>query len=395
MRARSPSRALWAAGLFALLAVAGAHAEDFDPAKVPWDQIEAWASGKSPDNPWKPGAKPSPPKPPPAEPKKPDPAPPEPAKPEPKPDPKPDPAVKNPTRHAEPPQIAMVRQKAMAYLEDEIRDAMRFKDYNRMYNAHFRHDQFDLALQDLIQVASDPKRWPNENNGTTVCGGFWQCALLAKARPNPASVDKAFQQWEQRHNTKDQNIQNYVNAMKDYYTNAQKYLSQVADLEAKGDSDPNAFWQVIDRFQNDRPHGNLRYVAVLYRMRDWYPEHEQVANGEVEWRIFDRLHHHLCVFDMAAEEARILIEKYPKHWSVSGGEAYWKLGESLHWHANSLPKNAKAFEIYEEARRAYMAYQQKFPGKNYSTPKPQGDPNAGKSDVGMRIEDLNRILPRR
>lgn len=394
---------VWARALLAALAIAAAcatprmlQAEEFDPAKVPWDQIEAWAAGKSDQNPFKPGAaaQPQPPQP------QPQPAktqqPPDQPKKEPDPPPKSDWTPRPGARRPEPPSVQQFKQKAAVQLDDDVKDANRKKDLRQLYDLYFRHDQYDMAMQALVQIAQDPKRFPGEHSGPWLSERYWQTGILTRPRAPQPALDKMFQDWDQKipHNDKDQGWVNWYNASKEYFNNSAKVLNQIQDLDQKGDVDPSALWQLCETYQQGRPASTFRYIIELYKLRDWYGDSfVQAQNGEVQWRLFDHLYSWLHMHELASEEAKYLIEHYPQHWSVKNGDAYWGRAEALLNMGYALPRGVKAYELWEEARKIYLFIQNRFPQLQYVKDiKKPPDPNANKSEIQLRIEDLNNRL---
>lgn len=373
-----------------------AAAEEFDPAKVPWDQIEAWAAGKSEQNPFKPGAAAAPgpqPQPPPAKTQS---LPEQPKKTDPEPPPKSDWTPRPGARRPEPSSVLQFKQKAAIQLDDDVKDANRKKDLRQLYELYFRHDQYEMAMQVLVQIAQDPKRFPGEHSGPWLSEKYWQTGLLTRPRAPQATLDRMFQDWDQKipHNDKDQGWVNWYNTTKEYFTNSAKVVAHMQDLDVKGDVDAQALWQVCESYQQGRPPSTHRYIIQLYKLRDWFGDSfNQAQNGEVQWRLFDHLYNWLRMHELAAEEAKVLIERYPQHWSVKNGDAFWGRAEALNNLGYSLPRGVKAYEIWEEARKIYLFIQNRFPQLQYVKDiKKPPDPNANKSEIQLRIEDLNNRL---
>jgi len=385
---------MWAGAALLTLLAGSAAAEEFDPAKIPWEQIEAWAQEKSDANPFRLGAQPPPnqPAPPPKEPKKPEPEPPKKLEPDApvRPEYTPRPGVRRP----DPLQVQTLRQKALAEMEDDVKEALRRKDMRRAFDNYFRNDQYDNAMQVLMQVAQDPKKYADEHNGPWLYENFWQTGVLTRNRMPQPHLDKAFQDWESRieKRDKDPNWMNWFNGQKDYFTNSAKYLAQVQELEIKGDTDPESLWQACERLNQNRPPSNMRCVVNLIKLREWFPDYGRVMSGEVQWRMVERIYHGLRVWEIAADEAKAMIERHPKNGNVTGGEAFWRRAESLYNQGNSMPRGVKAYELWEEARRIYQNMPRAFP-QHYSVKDPrQQQHGPPKTDVTIRLEDLNNKL---
>lgn len=369
----SASRSGWlrAVCAVALCAASGAAAGEAPP-PVSWDDVEAWALGKS-----GPEAKSEKPAPKPAEgqPQK-APGPPKEAPPE-------DPARKEPppeavalwkrpsptSRRPDPKAWQELQPKLPPLLLERPKDLRRNGEFDRLYELYFNLERYDLALQAIAEQIGDPKVAANEDRVNRISGQFWRAAILHPTPIPQAHIDGAYQKWRSglRPPPDAKEFNEYVKEQEDMYKLGRKLIDELKAQEFQGDERPEPLWELIRRFEDERPANPLGIVRAGYKLREWFPEFEKVKKGEVQQRITSRLHWPLQVQDAAAEEGLLMLQQYPEHSWVKNGDATWTRAEDLRDYGYSLQSYNKAIPYWQQAVAHYQEFKKHYP--NHSNNK--------------------------
>jgi len=333
---------------------------------------------------------------------------PEPPKADPKVDPKP-PEVK-----PEPPKPAWVpsRPGERRPLPDSLRDKERHliqdardslenakAEINRTKNWEFgvgmawEAEQYDLAMQYLSFIPQERKYKDNHDHGpdsTWFFECYWSLGLLAQNKPSPELIKGAYLKWEEKAQAGAPDG-NWLKSRQVFYKEFAKIEQEIKDLDIKGDGDPNALWMIVDKYYwPGLPSANVHCTMALYKLREWYPNFAMVESGEVQWRICDRLHHHLRNYDDAMKEMKLVMERWPKFGQVQGGEASWLYALELIW--TGKDPRAPHKDLVIQGITVLENFQKNYGKHGANQPKPGGDPNQGKTDAGMTLDDAKNWL---
>lgn len=324
MSARSRNSLAILIGLSCL--AASLAAAEQTPPRVPWTDIEAWAtSGPArTETPPEPGEKPA------TTPDTPAATTTPPAEPE---------AVTPPARTGD-------RRTPQAWLDRyaQIFAAMRTRlkataasQYKQLFEVHFLMEQYDKALSFLSNMLKDTRKWPEEDSTGWIAGRLWETALLQGGNLNVEAVKKYYDEWvlKERSRLKVQASVLSSSALKAqelhfeghqaFFQNTQNIAELIKQKEQEGETTPSALWEMCDRFNHEHPDVPVVYLRFLYKLREWYPNFPSVKSGLVQQRISQTLAgSRLRLFKEAAEEMENLLQKWPQaNYSTNGyGEYY-------------------------------------------------------------------------
>ena len=388
------------------------------PAEVPWEQIEAWAGGGAmPDTAKNEAPKKPDPKPDPKTAEKLAPAPATPATPvppvapaTPAPPPPPPEVVKptwtpaHPGEHRpEPPQIAEIRMQYIRHAEPIADRAEKNKDLERAFNIYYRMERYNNALQELVSIKQDPKRFPGKELWAK--DKWFETGCIMTPPMGRGDLEPLFNDWKERKQAKMKADEARPDFNKDWktqdladlaerekmYTEKPSLSESLIKREQQAEGDAAMLWDLANRYHSGRPYEPLREVSTLIKMREWNPTHEQVKNGEAEWRLVNLLSNDLELHKESAEEALSMIEKFPKNNSVTWGDALWTAAENRRMQAEENRTKKEQIEIWKDAKRMYEDFKQKHPQNNHNKPN-TGPGQDQKSDCQHHIEELGNRL---
>jgi hypothetical protein len=393
--------------------------------EVSWDAIEAWASGTAELPPAvvaTPAPAPAPaPAPGPASGPPPGPAP---AKTETanKPEPKPPesktpelppidmrPGVGPKSTRQEPRQIAALREKFLRVNSKIAEIAENKRDYDTAWRWNYRCERYTQAMQNLYMMTKDKHSSRFVQDGTLAdrilmthymfpqisrqdvdkALGDWKAAAIAAIKEREAA-DPKFKDREKADLDQVTRHENFhLDAIKvlDAGSNLTDYLHK---FEVAGETDPRYLVDVGLRYAENTPAGPLHLLSVLYKMKEWYPEHEAVKNGEVQWRLIRVLSEELWLYKEAADEAAYMIETYPKNGQVQAGEVLWTEAENRHRQGDAEYLKKDQMPIWYEARNLFRQFKEKYPRHQRNQP----GPNNSKPACQGEIETLDGKIPR-
>lgn len=409
-------------GLAIIVPATGNCAEELDPAKIPLNLLNSWASGKME---WQEMAdratgkiKPEPKK---TEPKKtqtPEKSDPKQAK---KPEKKPSWTPRPGQRRREPKVCNTMRGLfGMAYSFDFPKVQ---GDEPKAYDFYRRFDRYDQAYVTAVSLYSHPKhdRYRKHQRYGDLERKVWEAAMLTKSSVSFSKIEPIVTEYSKKLATyhriraaQDENwaighykkSEDYRKKRVEYYkTDAKNLKTILKDLEKKGDGDAESLWQLCLRYGDGRPFSPVAYTIMLYRLRDWHPDHPQVKSGEVQWRIVSNLdrwtdaarrastcpkhkHNHWRTFyEIVGNEAETLIKKWPKNYHTTYGNALWYLAEA---------RRKQGYETtYSQSKAVWKTALEKT--KEFQRTKPKHSrnhkhPQTNLSDAMRRVGELNRMI---
>jgi hypothetical protein len=380
------------------------------PPEIPWDTIEAWAGGNAiPEGPKvadagkksdakapeKATAAPGPAA------GKPDPATP-PAPVTPPQEVKPAWIAPKPGEHrAEPSQCAEIRTLFLRHAELLADRAEKSREYERAFTWYYRMERYSNAFNELVNMRQDPKHfaskdyWIKEKWFETGCVmpqspvshqdletlfNEWKTAKLARMKEAESKPD---------YNKDSKNWENWDISMREkMYTEKPTLMEFLLKREQSGEADPAILWELCTRYGSEHPAHPLRYMTVLYKLREWFPDYEKVKSGEVQWRIVTVLADQLDLHKEWADEAHAIQEKYPKYSAVTGGDALWYEAAGRKEQAEENRPKKEQIEIWRESKRLFVDFQQKFPASSHNHPAV----GEKKSEAQQKIEDISSHL---
>jgi hypothetical protein len=358
----------------ALASFCGFGAEP-EPPQVPWDQIEAWVAGtpKAEVEEAKAAAAPT-----------------EPAAP-----------AWTPSQRGErrpEPQAYKVFLGRIGEAMGERLAATLASQSRRRFEIFHLMERYEDALRELALVLRDPKRFQREHWEGWAHQQLWETLLLTPSLTRPELVAQHFEEWKDRRQKwfqgREQDLdwvtyykkhdQAVFDERQDYYLKNQNIAEIIRDLDPKGDTSPEALWDLCRRYHAGRPRAPLSCLRTLCKLREWFPDYPQSADGEVQMRIVRLLRYPFAVYREAALEAERLMEFWPRSRHTTGGEALFcasenwlSLGDALKPEQMKSPAELRALqdarEAWEKSRAACLRLQKEYP-KHHSNDKPR-DPD--------------------
>jgi hypothetical protein len=297
-------------------------------------------------------------------------------------------------RRPEPPQINEARQAFMAKGAYNADRAEKSRENDRAFTIYERLQRYQQAAGQLVAMKNDPKRYANRD--TWIKEKWIEIGLLLSPPPRQ-ELEGPFKEWKEARLAGNSQIQDKGAKDRDLYDinqreemfNAKPTLQEfLTKREAAGDGDPAALWDLSIRLSGDHPHDPLRHISVLYKLREWYPDFEQVKSGEVQWRLTGDLAWRLELNKEGADEAHFFCETWPKHNAVVSGDALWTECEYRRFQGNELDSKSKsqAIDVWRVARDKYKEFQAKYPGNGHNHANRPGNP---KSECQEHLEELN------
>jgi hypothetical protein len=399
---RRPSSLLLGAWAFVLsLAPLAAPAQEVDPSKIPWEQIEAWAAAPEAPAVTKDPPKDAPkdvakdhPKEPPDSAKDPKDVAKDPPKDAPKDiakDPVPAWTPRPGTRRPEPAAYQEMLVQIGRVLTERLKDTPN-SQYARQVEIYVMLEQYDKALERLDKMLNEPKRWQPEARSGWISGKLWECALLARVRPPAAWINQQFEDWKVKEPVRidayvadggygrayrDRLMKTFQDKQEFYAKDGEKIAEKLRELELKGDADPAALLEIKDRCLAKHPDAPLTGLRALCKLREWYPELPAVKSGALHMALVHQLAAPFLMYREASKEAEALIEKSPACAEVASGGPVYYAGEYAFLHADRLfapylgesfspkdrtrPVYAEAKEYWERARLYFLRLRKEYP----------------------------------
>lgn len=309
-----------------------------------------------------------------------------------------EPARKGDRRPAPEDFTAFMKHLYPAALQDQ---AARARPRSREYIEVLRRfDQYAKGAQELFSLMSNQKNFERMNRDGEMERWFWEMLLLSTETPKWNLVDGYAELW---HKHRVEYIENsaknedYVKHHFDrdtkehnkYYEYFQKesrtQYKTLADLEERGDTDPEALWELCERYADRRPFSPLGYLRTLMKLRTWYPDFKQVRSGEVQNRIARVLYDGgLEMYKESADEAEFLVENFPDYDQVKRGDSQFLEAEARYKQGDWEANQGKKVDIWRVAQDKYRAFQKAFP-KHWANSTDERRP------VSHVNEKLNRI----
>jgi hypothetical protein len=388
---------------------AGALAGEARP-DVSWDQIEDWAMGDAVSIAL--GPKTEPAKPDPkvlASPAKPEPPKPEPAKPEPPQEAKAViPPPKSTSRRAEPREIAEIKGKFLQRATPRLIKSDADRAYDQSFDIAYKMENYGKAMETLKIIAADKRLQMKENyfrdTDVWVAGKICETGLIS-GQMQTASLEACIKIWKDKAQKAVEDMKQNGNARNDiprdaaqiqkreeFYRNFSALQEENKRLELAGEDNPKYLadlaWKLYDQGLPAHP---MRYLAQLYKMREWYPDFEYVKSGEVQVRIAKMLGNELWLSAEAAQEGIVAQEKFQQHGAVVSGDICWLIADNWQKMANEQKTNRDAMEYFTKAKTYYELFQKKY-GSNSGN---RGNGPENKSDCQRRLEEVNKAIAAR
>ncbi len=303
----------------------------------------------------------------------------------------------------EPPLIAEYRLQYVRRAESIADRAEKSKDLERAFNIYYRMQRYPTALQELIAMKQDPKRFPGKE--TWVKDKYFETGCIMTPPMGRVELEALFTEWKERKLAKMKADEARPDFNKDWKTwdqwdtvEREKMLTEKPTLaeflikrEQQAEGDANMMWELSHRYHGLHPYDPLHEISTLIKMREWNPTHEQVKSGEAQWRLVNLLSNDLELHKESADEALTMIDKYPKNSNVTWGDALWIAAENRRLQAEENRPRKEQIELWKDAKRLYEDFKQNFPQNNHNKPSTGPGPDH-KSDCQHHIEELQGHL---
>lgn len=267
-----------------------------------------------------------------------------------------------------------------------------------------RFDQFTKGTQELFSLMSNQKNFERMNRDGEMERWFWEMLLLSTENPKWNMVDGAAEAWHKHrveyieNNAKNEDyVKHHLDRddkeHKKYYEYFQKesrtQYKTLADLETRGDTEPEALWELCERYADRRPFSPLGYLRTLMKLRAWYPDVKQVRSGEVQNRIARVLYDGgLEMYKESADAAEFLVENFPNYDQVKRGDSQFLEAEARYKQGEVESITSKKVDIWRVAQDKYRTFQKAFP-KHWSN---QTDEKRPVSYVNDRLNRMKGVL---
>jgi len=347
-------------------------AEEVNPAAIPWEHIEAYASGKIDQNPFVPGAKIQLPQPQPEKPKVE----------QPKAESKPG------VKQKDPEQIAVLKRLVQKQYDEELKAAARL-GLKQQFEMYLRFDKYDEAFKCLGAIQIDPKKYASEHRGDWLNYNIWTVGLMLNQRLPKGALDKFYQTWDQELDkppAENGGWHHWYKQRKEYWASGDKIKDQLQELERQGETDGEALWTLVNLYNQQRPPSNVQFAVVLYRLREWFPEYQHIKSGDAQWLLIMRLWQ-LHLWEQAEAEINLQLERWPNQASSKDGEAAWHLAHAFKQQAYEIGKNNAGYEKAKEALQLFQNFQRKYPKSPHNQQQQHNRP--GSNNCSDQIGEIN------
>lgn len=268
-----------------------------------------------------------------------------------------------------------IKQLYPAALQDQVARARpRSREYIDVLR---RFDQCPKGSQELFSLMSNQKNFERMNRDGEMERWFWEMVVLSTENPQWNKVDYFAELW---HKHRVEYIENsaknedYVKhhldrddkEHKKYYDYFQKesrtQYKTLADLDARGDTEPEALWELCERYADRRPFSPLGYLRTLMKLRTWFPDFKQVKSGEVQNRIARVLYDGgLEMYKESADAAEFLVENFPNYDQVKRGDSQLLEADARYKQGDFEANPGKKVDIWRVAQDKYRTFQKAFP----------------------------------
>jgi hypothetical protein len=395
------------------IACAGARAGDARP-DVPWDTIEDWALGDQVSISI--GGK-TEPKPDPkvlTSPAKPEGPKPEPGKEAPPPataEPRIIPPPKSTSRRAEPRDFTEYKAKFLQRAVQRLTKADADRNYEQCFDIAYKMENYGKAMEALNHMREDKRLLIKENwyrdTDVWIAGKMCETGLMS-GQLQAAALDTYIKTWKDKAlKAVDDMKQNGfgrndvwrdaagVQRREDFYRNYAAVVEENKKMELAGEDNAKFLAELGFRLWDEgRPTHALRYLSILLKLREWFPDFDHVKNGEVQVRIARVLSNDFGLYREAADEATVAQEKFQSHAGVASGEICWIIADNWQKLANEQKTNREALEYFKQSKTYYEMYQRKY-GSAANNKPGNGPGNDNRTECQKRLDDVNKGIATR